>query len=188
MASSERYKGHDQLIDALPAIRRRAPDTQLVFVGTGDDVERLRQRAHASGVGACVTFTGFLPDDGLQRAYREASVFAMPSRCEGFGLAYLEAMAAGLPCVGSVHDAASEVIDDGVTGYLVDQQNTDEIAARISSLLTEEDRRAEMGRRGRERWEREFTYEHFRRRLVAAFDAPFRALAARAPQPSSVTG
>jgi phosphatidylinositol alpha-1,6-mannosyltransferase len=188
MAASERYKGHDQLIDALPDVLRHVPDARLVFVGTGDDVDRLQHRASASGVGAHVTFTGFLPDDALQRAYAEASVFAMPSRGEGFGLAYLEAMASGLPCVGSVHDAASEVIDDGVTGYLVDQQDTAEIAARLSGLLTNPERRVEMGRRGRERWAREFTYAHFRRRLVAALDAPFRPYGARASQPSSVHG
>jgi glycosyltransferase involved in cell wall biosynthesis len=80
------------------------------------------------------------------------------------------------------------VIEDGVTGYLVDQQNTDEIAARLSSILSDADRRREMGRRGRERWEREFTYPHFRRRLVAALDDAFRPRRVRAPQPSSVHG
>jgi phosphatidylinositol alpha-1,6-mannosyltransferase len=188
MVSTERYKGHDQLIEALPAIRRRVPEARLVFVGAGDDVPRLRAKAHALDVAAHVTFTGFLPDEALRRSYAEAAVFAMPSRGEGFGLAYLEAMAAGVPCVGSVHDAASEVIEDGITGYLVRQENLDEIATRVSSLLLDPGLAAGMGRQGRERWAREFTYADFRRRLMAALDRPFRLHGAAATQPSRVAG
>ena len=184
MVSTERYKGHDELIDALPLIRQTVPGATLVFVGSGDDVPRLRDKARTRGVGEHVTFTGFLAPDELRRAYADAAIFAMPSRGEGFGLAYLEAMAMGLACVGSVHDAASEVIEDGVTGVLVRQDDIGEIAGRISALLVDPERRVEMGRQGRARWEREFTYAHFRRRLMAALDVPFRLHGAATAQPS----
>jgi phosphatidylinositol alpha-1,6-mannosyltransferase len=123
----------------------------------------------------------------LRQAYADAAVFAMPSRGEGFGLAYLEAMSAGLPCIGSVHDAASEVISDGVTGFLVDQENVSELAGRLRLLLTDRARRMEMGRRGRERWEREFTYDQFRRRLQRVLGAAF-VTGASAKAHSSVSG
>jgi phosphatidyl-myo-inositol dimannoside synthase len=171
MASSEQYKGHDQLLEALPAVRSRVPDARLVFVGTGDDVDRLKVRARDLGVAAAVTFTGFLPDDALARAYREAAVFAMPSRGEGFGLAYLEAMSAAVPCIGSRQDAAAEIIQDGVTGYLVDQQDTRTLADRLVTLFTDPAQRAEMGQRARARWEQEYTYQQFRRRLRAVLGA-----------------
>ncbi len=188
MASTERYKGHDQLIDALPDLRRHVPDARLVFVGTGDDVERLRTKARDQGVAQHVVFTGFLPDSALRQAYADATVFAMPSRGEGFGLTYLEAMAAGLPCVGSVHDAAPEIIEDGVTGFLVDQGNKTQLVDRLRVLLTDSARRLEMGRHGRDRWEQEFTYEQFRRRFLAVLRPAFRLHASAEPAPSSVAG
>jgi phosphatidyl-myo-inositol dimannoside synthase len=188
MASTERYKGHDQLIEALPDLRRHVPDARLVFVGTGDDVDRLRRKARDHGVAEHVVFTGFLPDSALRQAYSDATVFAMPSRGEGFGLTYLEAMSAGLPCVGSVHDAAPEIIEDGVTGFLVDQGKKAQLVDRLRVLLTDPARRLEMGRHGRDRWEREFTYEQFRHRFLAVLRPAFRLHTSVEPARSSVPG
>ena len=98
-------------------------------------------------------------------------MFAMPSRGEGFGLVYLEAMTYGLPCIGATQDAAGEIIDDGVTGFLVDQADTADIADRIVMLLENEDLRRTMGDEGRRRLEREFSYEQFSRRLLTQIDA-----------------
>jgi phosphatidylinositol alpha-1,6-mannosyltransferase len=188
MASTERYKGHDQLIEALPDLLRDVPDARLVFVGTGDDVERLRGKAQAAGVGERVTFPGFLSDTALRQAYAEAAVFAMPSRGEGFGLTYLEAMSTGLPCIGSVHDAAPEIIEDGVTGFLVDQQNKAQLVDRLRLLLTDPSRRKAMGGLGRRRWEQRFTYEEFRRRFLDVLRPAFGPDVSVSPAPSSVTG
>jgi phosphatidylinositol alpha-1,6-mannosyltransferase len=100
--------------------------------------------------------------------YREAAIFAMPSRREGFGLVYLEAMAAGVPCLGSVHDAASEIIVDGQTGWLVDQSDTTGIADRVVQMLSHESERAAMGDAGRRRFLAQFTFDAFQSRLMAA--------------------
>ena len=188
MASTERYKGHDQLIDALPELRRHVKDARLVFVGTGDDVERLRQKAQDSGVGEHVVFTGFVSDSDLRASYAEAAVFAMPSRGEGFGLTYLEAMSAGLPCVGSIHDAAPEIIEDGSTGFLVDQANKAQLVDRLRVLLTDRARSQEMGRNGQARWAREFTYAQFRQRFLNVLRPAFGAHAAAERAASSVAG
>jgi len=185
LAASERYKGHDQLIDALPAVCARVPEARLLFVGEGDDVARLQARAFERGVGDRVVFTGFLSQAALKEAYRDAAVFAMPSRGEGFGLAYLEAMEAGLPCLGSIHDAAGEIIEDGATGYLVDQGNVDEITQRLVSLLADPHQRLEMGRRGRLRWEQTFTYERFRHRFRALLSSTLHAHGLAEPRSSS---
>jgi phosphatidylinositol alpha-1,6-mannosyltransferase len=167
MSAAERYKGHDQLLDAWPAVLARVPDAQLVFVGDGDDVARLKARAGQLPVPGSVIFTGFVSDATLGGLYRRAAIFAMPSRDEGLGLVYLEAMARGLPCIGSVHDAATEVIDDGVTGYLVDQADTGGLAERIGRLLGDEALRLSMGARGLARWQRRFAYDQFRERLLS---------------------
>ncbi|HET9373022.1 MAG TPA: glycosyltransferase family 4 protein [Vicinamibacterales bacterium] len=174
MSASERYKGHDELLDAWPAVRSRVPDARLVFVGDGDDVPRLKAKAQSLVPGA-VTFGGFVGDADLARWYQGAAVLAMPSRGEGFGLAYLEAMRHGVPCLGSRHDAAREVIDDGVTGYLVDQGNSTEIADCLVALLTDDARRRAMGEAGRRRAEQEFSRDRFATRLRSLLTDAFGA-------------
>jgi phosphatidylinositol alpha-1,6-mannosyltransferase len=164
--ASERYKGHDELLAAWPAIRARVPDAQLVFVGDGDDIARLRGRAEELRIADAVVFTGFVSDDVLRGIYRRAAVFAMPSTGDGFGLVYLEAMAHRLPCIGSIHDAAGEIISNGETGFLVDQSDTSVIADRLIALLCDDSRRLQMGQSGYRRWREHFTYEQFARRMV----------------------
>lgn len=176
MMADERYKGHDQLIDVWPAIRRRLPNARLVLVGEGDDARRLKGRGDEVGADA-VSFEGFVSAERLRRLYEEADVFAMPSRGEGFGLVYLEAMAHRLPCVGSVHDAAGEIVLDGVSGFLVDQADTDQLADRLLTLLTDEIRRAEFGDAGYERLQSTFSFERFAERLTRALDPVLRARA-----------
>lgn len=167
MAASERYKGHDQLIDAWPMVVAAVPGARLVCVGEGDDVPRLREKAASRGLADSVEFPGFVGRAAKQAIYRDAALLAMPSRREGFGLVYLEAMAARLPCIGSVHDAAAEVIVDGETGYLVPQDDLTGLAQRITQLLEDEARRRRMGEAGRQRYVRMYSYEAFRDRVVA---------------------
>ncbi len=171
MSASERYKGHDELLEAWPRVLVRVPDARLVCVGGGDDVERLQAKAEALGIAGACRFTGFLSQADLLACYRQAAVFAMPSRGEGFGLVYLEAMAHGLPCVGSLEDAAVDIIADGVTGFLVDQSDGGALADRLSRLLKDDNRRRAMGDAGRRRVDELFTYERFSRRLMALLDA-----------------
>jgi phosphatidylinositol alpha-1,6-mannosyltransferase len=167
LLAAERYKGHDQMLEAWPSVLARVPAARLVIAGGGDDLARLRQKAADLGVGASVDFAGFVPDVERTRLYRRARVFAMPSQGEGFGLVYLEAMAHRLPCIGSYQDAAREVIADGVTGYLVDQPDVAALAARLAELLTDEPRRRTMGEQGRTRVASMFTYRQFADRLLS---------------------
>lgn len=170
MMARERYKGHDELLAAWPAVRASVPDARLVFVGDGDDVDRLRGRARESGIADAVVFTGFVNDEVLREIYRRAAVFAMPSTGDGFGLVYLEAMAHRLPCLGSIHDAAGEIIRDGETGFLVEQSDTGAIAQRLLTLLGDDHRRVQMGQSGYRRWREHFSYEQFSGRMVRLVD------------------
>ncbi|MBS1817526.1 MAG: glycosyltransferase family 4 protein [Acidobacteria bacterium] len=166
MASGERYKGHDQLIDCWPAVVASVPDAQLVFVGGGDDRERLEGRAAAGQVPSRIVFTGFVAESALDRLFEECAIFALPSRGEGFGLVYLEAMAHGRPCVGSVHDAAGDVIEDGVTGRLVDQADIQGLSTTLAALLVDEPLRRRMGEAGRARLRARFSFDRFRARVL----------------------
>jgi phosphatidylinositol alpha-1,6-mannosyltransferase len=164
LATSERYKGHDRVIAAWPAVKARVPDAELAIVGDGDDVDRLQDLARKSGVAESVRFAGFLDRQQLEAEYATAALLTLPSRGEGFGLVYLEAMAHGLPCVGSTHDAGAEVIGDA--GLTVDPDDLDAVAAAIVALLESPERRQQMGDAGHRRVQRYFTYDRFRRDLT----------------------
>lgn len=184
MSSEERYKGHDQLLEAWPLVIERVPDARLVLVGGGDDVDRLRTKSAALGVSRHVEFAGFVSRARLATLYSEARVFAMPSREEGFGLVYLEAMRHRLPCLGSVHDAAADVIVDGETGFLVDQSDRVSIADRIATLLLNDDLCARMGAGGYQRGLDQFSYEAFSTRFLLALRGAFEPAA----EPRIATG
>jgi len=175
MSASERYKGHDQLLLAWPRVLADVPDASLVMIGRGDDVERLRTKAAALGIGRSVHLTGFLPDAALRAVLRHAALFAMPSRGEGFGLVYLQAMREGVPCLGSRDDAAADVIVDGETGLLVPHQDPDAIAGAVVWLLTDEPLRRRMGDAGRRRFDNTFSYPRFRARLAGVLGRAFPA-------------
>lgn len=173
MNYSERYKGHDELLEAWPSVMARSPQAQLVFAGLGDDIPRLRTKAIALGVGERVLLPGFVSESTLAALYRRCALFAMPSRREGFGLVYLEAMRAGIPCVASRADAAGDTIVDGDTGILIDGQSPSAIADAIVVLLTDEEKRRSYGQAGRRRFEALFTYDRFAERLLPILAAAF---------------
>ncbi|MGE0039644.1 MAG: glycosyltransferase family 4 protein [Vicinamibacterales bacterium] len=150
LAAEERYKGHDLLLDLWPAITARVPGARLVVAGTGDDLPRLRERAAAGSAGPGVLFTGAVTDAELAALYRDAAFVVMPSRHEGFGFVFLEAMAAGRACIGGV-GAAEEIIEDGRTGLVVDPSDPGAVAAAVVRLFESPAEAEAMGRAGRDR-------------------------------------
>jgi phosphatidylinositol alpha-1,6-mannosyltransferase len=159
--SDERYKGVDTLITALPRLLPRWPEVQLVAVGDGDDRQWLEDLAEETGVGRHVHFLSGLSYAELAACYGHSEIFALPSRGEGFGLVYLEAMACGKPVIGGAHGGAPEVIDDGRTGYLVPHGDAIQLATAIETLLVNPEVGLEMGRRGKQRVENEFRFSIF---------------------------
>jgi phosphatidylinositol alpha-1,6-mannosyltransferase len=159
--ATERYKGMDTLINAMPRLLLRWPDLQLVLIGAGDDREWLEAIARESGVRLHVHFLSDLNYSQLSACYAAAEVFALPSRGEGFGFVYLEAMARGKPVIGGAHGGAPEVIADGATGYLVQHGDPVQLATSIDALLANPELARQMGARGRERVEREFRFSVF---------------------------
>jgi phosphatidyl-myo-inositol dimannoside synthase len=173
MSSAERYKGHDELLECWCTVLAQVPDAQLVIAGQGDDVTRLRNKAASLGIDNSVLFLGFVPDGTLAALRERAALFALPSRGEGFGLVYLEAMRAGLPCVGGIHDAAAGVIANGETGVLVDPKDGRALSSAIVALLRSPDLRARFGAAGKLRFEREFTFDRYCERLAPILSAAF---------------
>jgi phosphatidyl-myo-inositol dimannoside synthase len=142
------------LLRALPAVRRHVPDLQVRVLGGGPELPRLRALSAELGLSGMVTFEGPLPDDAaVRRAYFQAHLFCLPSRQEGFGIVFLEAMAAGLPIVAARAAAVPEVVDHDETGLLVPPGSPDDLAAALLRLLDDEALRRRMGEAGRKRVE-----------------------------------
>ena len=164
---AERYKGADTLISALPRVLQTAQDAFLVLVGAGADQPRLERLAREAGVFERTRFLHDLTKDELFACYAACNLFALPSSGEGFGLVFLEAMAHGKAAIGGAHGGIPDVIENGVTGELVAHGDTNHLAGVIESLLNDPRRAEEMGAKGRERVEREFSFEQFRSRLTS---------------------
>ena len=149
MDSREREKGHFPLLQVWPRVVARYPHAQLVFAGPGDDVEALRGLAAERGVGASVFVPGFVEEKELQALYARCHAFVMPSRQEGFGLVYLEAMNHGKACVGCRGDGAEDVIIDEESGYLIDDPgDSAELYRVICRLYDDPQRTRDLGQRG----------------------------------------
>jgi phosphatidyl-myo-inositol dimannoside synthase len=163
------YKGHRELIAGWPQVLAACPDAQLWVVGGGDIVDEFKAQAAAlpGGAGAQVLFLGRLSDSDLQTRYAQCRVFAMPSSGEGFGLVFAEAMRYGLPCIGGKYDSVREVVQDNITGLLV-EQTPSAVAEACLRLLTDDDLAARFGAAGRQRYLNEFRFAQFRARLLAA--------------------
>ena len=159
--ATERYKGMDTLIQAMPRLLLRWPELELVLVGAGDDQEWLVNIARDSGVQRHVHFLSGLSYAELSACYAAAELFALPSSGEGFGFVYLEAMARGKPVIGGAHGGAPEVVRDGVTGYLVQHGDTEQLATSVDALLSNPELAKKMGERGRERVEKDFRFNVF---------------------------
>ena len=161
LASTDTYKGVDTLIEAMPLVRREFPFAQLRIVGGGDDLPRLQALASTLGVAGAVRFTGTISDDALGGEYYACDLFALPSRKEGFGLVFLEAMAYGKPCLGARAGGVPEVINDAV-GQLAEYGNIPELAAAVTDLVRHP-RDSEVVRRHAD----SFAFPAFQRRLAA---------------------
>ncbi|CAA2141142.1 glycosyltransferase family 4 protein [Hyphomicrobium sp. ghe19] len=135
LAASEQYKGHDRIIDALPAIKQRVPDVVYVIAGDGDDRERLQKTAEKLGVEDITLFAGHVPEHELPDYFRLADVFAMPSIGEGFGIVFLEAAACGLPVIAGNRDGSVDALADGAIGTLVDPEDAPQLVDAICDLL-----------------------------------------------------
>jgi glycosyltransferase involved in cell wall biosynthesis len=164
-------KGGPELLAAFAAVRARCPDAELWMVGGQQPV-----RAPAG-----VRLLGRVPLVDVARLYRRASVFVLPTLREPFGLAYLEAMSFGLPCIGTTIEAIPEIVEDGVTGRLVPPRDVPALAAAMLALADDPARAAAMGQAGRARVAQRFGWDRAVERMLQVVEGR----AARAGEPPS---
>ena len=134
MDARERYKGHDRVIQALPQLVAAGHDVVYVVVGDGDDVAQLEAMAFDTGVADRVRFVGAFNREMLVDAYRMADLFVMPSTGEGFGIAFIEAMASGTPALGLAAAGARDALADGELGTAVGEGD---LVGALAKLLTQ---------------------------------------------------
>lgn len=138
-----RRKGQAFLVEAFDRLRAEWPDAELHLVGDGPLRDDLERRVARRDLEAAVTFHGHVPEASKVRLLNEASVFVFGSRQEGFGIAVLEAMAAGTPVVARELPVYRDFFEDGRNGYLVGDSAA-EFAAVIGTLLESDERRREI--------------------------------------------
>ncbi len=132
----ERYKGIDEVFAVLGELARSLPGVAYLIVGDGSDRERLAAEAARLGVADRVVFAGRVEESAKADHYRLADAFLMPGRGEGFGIVYLEALACGVPVVGSLLDGSKDALLEGRLGVLVDPDDRAGLIAGIREALS----------------------------------------------------
>jgi glycosyltransferase involved in cell wall biosynthesis len=152
-------KGGLVLLKAFEMVRRAIPTARLVIVGPS------RKNWPLDGPGRA--FLGYVSNrEQVKELFRKASLFVMPSLAEPFGLVFLEAMAYRLPCIGTTSNAMPEIIEDGVTGYVVPPHDAEALAGRMIHVLRKPDTMRSMGEAGRQRVLERFTCDKVSERIT----------------------
>ena len=132
---SEGYKGYDKVIEALPKIIKKIPNLVYLIGGKGNDAPRIKRLIKGRGLDDYVKLIGLIPEKELVDHYNLCDIFVMPSKGEGFGIVFLEAVACGKPVICGNKDGSVDAVLNGKLGILVDPDNIDQIADAIINVL-----------------------------------------------------
>jgi L-malate glycosyltransferase len=163
-------KGHTILLDAMTDIITKFPDVVLIVIGEGPEHQRLMEKTTMLKLDKNVLWLGTQPQNKVFEFYAIMDVFAMPSFYEGFGLTAAEAMAASVPVVGTKIEGLSEVIEDGVSGYLVPAGNSLVLGNAIVKLLKDPPKAKAIGLNGRKRAEGFYSLESFSKSMQGIYN------------------
>ena len=162
-------KGHESLIRAIAAISAEFPTIRLEIIGQGTEGSRLQALAMQLGIADRVFFCGRQSRQQVAEAMRRCTIFALPSRFEGLGCVYLEAMATAKPVIGCRDQGIAEIIQQGSNGFLVGAGNEKELSLALTMLLKDENWRQNLGRAARETILEGLTLEHQAERLARIY-------------------
>ena len=167
LATEERYKGIDEVLEILPSLTQAIPNIAYLIVGDGSDRARLEQKARELGLGDRVIFAGRISEEEKRDHYRLADAYVMPSSGEGFGIVYLEALACGIPVIGSKIDGSRDALRNGRLGILVNPTDPAELRAAILQTLAAKD----GGAKDRQNGVEYFSADRFQERVFDIIDA-----------------
>lgn len=170
MSRAEDYKGHRELIGVWRRVQQNIPQAQLWIAGDGDLRPELEHLVEEKGLRDAVRFYGEVTEAAKQLLVQQSRCLVMPSRGEGFGLVYLEAMRMGRPCLVSDCDAGREVVNPPEAGLAVNPGDPEALANAICRLLTPGPEWEAWSQHARRRYEENFTAAHFQQRLIATLE------------------
>jgi glycosyltransferase involved in cell wall biosynthesis len=170
-------KGLGDLIEAIAALERGR--FELEIIGSGPDERRLKDLAFRLGVSREVIFAGMVSRNEIAGRYRDADLFTLASWEEAFGNVFAEAMASGLPIVGSTAGGIPELVEHGRNGYLVPPREPRALAAAIRLLADNPDLRADIGRRNRAHAEANLSWARMTTRYLSTYNGVLRRAPAR---------
>jgi len=161
-------KGIDKLLSSFSNVIKKDSEAKLRIVGSGEDEARLKKIAKQLNLTSKnLKFLGFVPEKELPDLYSSSSIFALPSYYEGFGIVLIEAMSAGLPLVSVRTGGATEVIEEGKNGYLVDYETMHET---LSTLIGDKKLRVRMGQESRKKVEREYDWKKIADDVIEVYE------------------
>jgi glycosyltransferase involved in cell wall biosynthesis len=163
-------KGHDQLLDAAPAIIQRHPNVRFFLIGDGVLLDHLQRRIRDLGIGDHFIFAGLIPRERIPEMLAAMDVLVHTSLREGLARVLPQALAMGKPCVSFDIDGAPEVVIPGKTGYLVPPGDSEALAESVSRLLADPELRARMGEAGRRRVDPAFRADTMVREIAGVYD------------------
>lgn len=135
--SEEGYKGYDKVISILPQLVKSRLSIKYILAGKADDAEqkRMQELVAANGLEEIVLMPGFIADEEVTDHYLLADVFVMPSKGEGFGIVFLEAMACGLPVIAGNKDGSVDALKNGELGILIDPDDAMQLEQAMQQVL-----------------------------------------------------
>jgi len=163
-------KGIDRLIEAMPIILEKIPNTNLLIIGDGAKRISLEKQANKLQVNHAITWAGLQPKESLVNYYTQMDLVIIPSRFEGFGLTAIEAMSYTIPVVASNVDGLKEIIKDDNSGILTDASSPSLLANDIISLLEDNDKRNTIGINAYSRVKAVFSYNSYKKKIVNLYD------------------
>ncbi len=154
-------KGTNKILEALVEIRKQVPGLQLLVIGHHDDMfKRMQKKAEQLGVSESIAAPGWLSGEDLKAAYHACAVVAIPTLSfDSFPTMNLEAFACKKPVVATCFGGAREIVEDGVSGYIVNPYNVSMLASKLTDLLVDRSKTARFGDAGYDRLRRFFTLE-----------------------------
>jgi glycosyltransferase involved in cell wall biosynthesis len=163
-------KGHDVLIRAVAAISAANPTLQLQIVGDGPERPRLTALARDLNLSDRVHFLGRVARAKIPGLLQRCTLFALPSRYEGLGCVYLEAMSSGKVAIGGLGQGIDEVIRHGSNGWLIDPESPEQLASSLTTLLSNAALREYIGQQARHTILHGFTLRHQAEGLLRVYE------------------
>lgn len=162
--------GLDCLLRSIALLAPHHPRIECRLIGSGQEETALRRLSNSLGIADRVHFLGDLPPEQVAEQLRRSTVFVRPSRSEGLGNAFAEAMACGLPVIGTPVGGTTDLIEDGVTGVMAEKDNPTDLAAKLGRLLADQRQANRLASAGQENVRRNYSLDTSASRYAELFD------------------